>query len=243
MSSEARATVGACGRTDCPVPIPAPALLARLRTTVLPAGRILHRGHKVAHPDPTELVPGAGDSRFAPLPGVAHAYLATTRFAALLEPALHEASPPEPRVYEVQLARWLESTVTLNADVRLIDLRDGELLRLGLRRDQLVATVAAHYRCTRVWAEALHGRRIGGQDTHGLVWHSRQRELHANTLGDRPALRDIFGEAPAETAVVWSPPADPDLLGPADDSLGPLHSGAGLAYVENLTALLGITIP
>src|SRR5690606_11764288 len=137
--SAAAAAVAACGLEDCPVPMPTPALLARLRTEVVPAGARLRRGHKITHPDATALVPGEGDTRFAPLPGVHHVYLAEMSFAALLESALHEATPPEPRIYQAQLARWMESEVAVAHDVRLIDLRDQQLERLGLERAQLVA--------------------------------------------------------------------------------------------------------
>lgn len=84
-----------CGRDDCPVPATRP---AGLRAVVLPAGTHLRRGHQRSHPDPTELVPGRGDIRFAPLVDdvgdpVSHVYLAHTTFAALLESVLHDAAP------------------------------------------------------------------------------------------------------------------------------------------------------
>ncbi|MEO6987389.1 MAG: RES domain-containing protein [Aquihabitans sp.] len=210
---------------------------------VLDAGVVLRRGHKTAYPNADILVPGAGNTRFAPLDGVAHAYLATTAFAALLESALHEAAPPDPRIYESLLRRWQESAVELTSPLRFIDLRDPELDRLGLNRAQLVATAPTHYPCTRVWAAALHGRKIGGQQTHGIMWHSRQRELHATAMTDRPALRDLIVEVPAEVLVVWSPPASSEVLEPAAGGLGNLAVGPGWDYLADLAALLGITIP
>lgn len=233
----------ACGRHDCPVPREPPS--RSLRSVVWPAGRSVRRGHKRRFPDPTALVPGAGDTRFAPLPPsadgpVRHVYVAETTFAALLESALHEAAPPQPRVQAAKLARWMESEIELTADVRLIDLRDPELERLGIVRDALVATDAVHYPCTRAWAARVHGRAVGGQPTHGLVWHSRQRELHARALQARPALRDLVAEHPAEVAVLWSPPASRQLLAARDGGLGPLDTGDGRRYVADLTAELGI---
>lgn len=132
--------VAVCGTVSCPVPYPTGQMLARLRSVVFDAGVTLRRGHKTARPDPSVLVPGVGDTRFAPLDGIAHAYLATTTFAALLESALHEATPPDPRIYEAQLRSWQESAVSLTGDLRLVDLRDPELDRLGLTRSDLVAT-------------------------------------------------------------------------------------------------------
>jgi hypothetical protein len=235
-----------CGRPDCPVPARAPG--RALRSLVWPAGTRLRRGHKRAHPDPADLVPGTGDTRFAPLvPAgadgpVRHVYVAETTFAALLESALHDAAPPAPRVRAATLGHWMESEVSLAADVRLIDLRDHELARLGIAREQLVATDAVHYRCTRAWARRLHGRAVGGRPTHGLVWQSRQTELHARALDDRPALRDLVALHPADVAVLWAPPAPGAVLVEHPGGLGPLDTGPGYEYVTNLTAELGIVV-
>jgi hypothetical protein len=54
-------------------------------------------------------------------------------------------------------------------ELRLIDLGDAELDRLGLGRSELVATDAVHHRCTRAWAEALHDRTIGGEQPPGRM--------------------------------------------------------------------------
>lgn len=178
------------------MPIPTTDVLRHLHTVTWRAGLSLRRGHKRTHTDPTELVPGVGDTRFAPLRGVAHASVAGTTFAALLESALHDAAPPEPRVPEVVLSRWDEAGVVLTTDVRLIDLRDQALKNLGLDRGPLTATSAAHYPCTRVWAERLHGRQVGGQVTHGLVWNSRQLELHAPGRKESAGPQGVAGRAP-----------------------------------------------
>jgi hypothetical protein len=174
------------------------------------------------------------------MPGVRHVYVAATTFAALLESAFHDVDPSHPRLPAALLAQWSEAAVTLRVDVRLIDLRDAELDRLGLGREQLVSTSPAHYACTRAWARALHGRGIGGHVTHGLVWHSRQTELRAGTLASRPALRELVDSHPAEVAVLWQPPAPSRLLRATGDGLGPLDRGAGDRYVADLVALLGI---
>jgi hypothetical protein len=232
--------VAACGRDDCSVPQPAGAVLRRLRTYALPSETLLRRGHQFAHPDPATLVPGIGNTRFAPLEGTRHVYVAATTFAAMLESAFHDAAPPAPRIPLAVLAQWAEAEVALRRGVRLIDLRDPELDRLGIDRSALVATAAAHYPCTRVWARALHGRRVGGHDTHGLVWHSRQAELHARAMQNRPALRELIDTHPAEVAVLWAPPAPDELLRATGQGLGRLDQGEGDRYVTDLVALLGI---
>lgn len=234
--------VAACGLPHCPVPEPEVGILRRLRTEVIPAGARLRRAHQKIHPDPTQLVPSIGDTRFAPLDGVEHVYVAATALAALLESAFHDATPPDPRIPEAVIALWAEASVTPRHRVRLIDLRDDELSRLGINRHQLVATDPTHYPCTRRWAEVLHGRRIGGQQTHGLLWHSRQVELHASAMTGRPAVRELLDEHPAEVAVLWSPPARSNVLRAAPGGLGNLDTGPGLDYVNDATALLGIVV-
>lgn len=226
-----------CGQPDCRVPPRPP---TALRTVVWDAGTTLRRGHQRHHPDPGELVPGRGDTRFAPLPDTAHVYVAATTFAALLESALHNAAPPAPTAPRAVLARWNEAEVALTRPVRLIDLRDAQLDRLGIRRHELVATTAAHYACTRRWAGHLHGRAIGGQQTHGIVWHSRQAELHTRAMRHRPALADLIDYHPAEVAVLWSPPATSDIIAATGDGLGPLDAAAARRYLADLTALLEI---
>jgi hypothetical protein len=222
------------------VPRPEARLLRRLRTTVPPAGTLLRRGHRTVYPDATQLVPGTGDTRFAPLDGVSHVYVAATTFAALLESAFHDAAPPAPRIPVAVLSRWVEAEMLLARDVRLIDLRDPQLERLGIARSSLTATLAAHYPCTRSWARALHGRRIGGHPTHGLIWHSRQAELHARAMAQRPALRELLDTHPADVAVLWSPPATDPMLTATGGGLGRLDRDAGDRYVTDLVALLGI---
>ncbi|CAN5448542.1 hypothetical protein BH23ACT9_BH23ACT9_20410 [soil metagenome] len=231
-----------CGRAGCPVPDPAAGLLRTLRSVVWPAGTRLRRGHPVAHPDPTGLVPGVGSSRFAPIDGAAHTYLARTTVAALLESAFHDAAPPAPRIALASLGRWMESEVVLTDDIRLIDLRDPELARLGINRDSLVSTTPAHYPCTRRWAAALHGRAVGGQSTCGEVWASRQIEARTAAIAGRPAVRQLMEVAPADVAVIWAPPASTGILTGGQDGLGRLDHGDGLDFVFDLAAALGIVV-
>src|SRR5699024_12240070 len=89
------------------------------------------------------------------------------------------------------------------------------------------------------WAEALHGRHIGEQPTHGLLWHSRQAELHA-AADHNPLTRDLLepGEA-TEVAVVYAPPAPLRLFANENQGPGPPVEGRGercAVAVANLTA-------
>lgn len=188
------------------------------------------------------MVPSRGNTRFAPLRDTSHANLARTAFAAVLESALHDLRPVDPNIPKGLLKLWLESTVTLTEDVRLIDIRDPELDRHGIDRQHLVATHQGHYPCTRAWSAGIHGRVVGGQPTHGLVWHSRQAELHAEANRTRPAVHDLINHHPAEVAVVWSPPASDTCLAHANGGLGPLHDDAGYEYVVDLANVINADI-
>lgn len=240
-------TAAGCGDPDdCPVPHPDEVDLRRLPSVILPAGTPLRRGHKSRY-QPQDAVPGRADlppptqmSRFAPVLGQSHAYVARREIAALLESVFHSLVPDSPRIHWPQLRHWSLSHVTLRRDVRLIDLRDPVLATLGLDRSQLVATDPGHYPCTRQWAERLHGRHVGGKPTSGLLWHSRQAEIHAEQ-GVRPLLADVLVGEQAEVAVLW-PTSARGLLA-ADGSSLELSTGRGLALVHDLANLLGAPPP
>lgn len=236
-----------CGDPDgCPVPHPADVDLRGLASVTLAAGIPLRRGHKSRYqpgepaPARADLPPATQMSRFAPLRNQPHLYVARREIAALLESTLHSLVPDSPRIHWPQLVHWSLSHVTLRRKVRLIDLRDPALAALGLHRRQLVATDAAHHPCTRLWAERLLGRHIGGKPTFGLLWHSRQAEIHA-TQGVRPLLADVLVGEQAEVAVLWPAPGQDLLTG--EGTTMPLASGRGLALVHDLAILLGAPPP
>jgi hypothetical protein len=230
----------------CPVPDPDDVDLRRLPSVVLPAGTPLRRGHRSGYraedpvPATTELPSPTEMSRFAPVLGQPHAYVGRREIAALLESVLHSVVPDTPRIHWPQLRLWSLSHVTLRRDLRLIDLRDPALARLGLTRGQLVATDPGHYPCTRTWAARLHGRHIGGKATFGLLWHSRQAEVHAEQ-GVRPLMADVLAGEQAEVAVLW--PASGQRLLVPDGGPWELSTGHGLELVRDLANLLGAPPP
>lgn len=237
---------GCAEPASCPVPSPDDVDLRHLTSMVLPADTPLRRGHKSRYapdqpvpathalPDPTAM------TRFAPVPGALHAYVARREIAALLESALHDLVPASPRIRWPQLAAWSLSHVTLRSSIRLIDLRDDALAALGLDRLRLVATDPGHYPCTRAWADRLHGRHVGGKPTYGLIWHSRQAEIHADQ-GIRPLIADVLVGEQAEVAILWPTGGRPQLRHDA----GPweLGNGHGLELVRDVANLLGAPPP
>jgi hypothetical protein len=154
-----------------------------------------------------ELNPGFGESRFAPFedelgPLVPTLYAGEDETVALLESVFHEVGMVGERiVYERELRERGLAYLSTPRRLVLLDLRDAELARLGVRRDQLVSTDAAHYPCTREWAQWLHALAPGGTRADGIVWHSRKAELVPHSppreavlvFGDRlPASRGDF---------------------------------------------------
>jgi hypothetical protein len=138
---------------------------------------------------------GKGEARFSPLrdPSVGivpNLYGAKSRTVALLETVFHDVHESSPRLITRKslVGRGLARLVTPQRYV-LVDLRDDALADLGLERRQLVSTTPAHYPCTRQWALALHGRRIGSARPVGLIWSSRLAEL---ARGDTPLLNDLL---------------------------------------------------
>jgi RES domain-containing protein len=142
---------------DCPDPAGCPVLatLPELNTVELSSGRALFRvydsrwGHD-------EHNPGFGDARFSPFDDpqtgvrVPTMYLADDPRSALLETVFHEVHHAASRtVYEAALVGKLLAYLRVPESALLGDLRDDELRRLGLAREQVVSSVAEHYPCTR----------------------------------------------------------------------------------------------
>ena len=157
--------------------------LPKLRTASLRAGTAWYRVYNATW-GYDEHNPGYGDARFSPIDDPAGGgrlpsmYLAATPTAALLETVFHDVHHESGRIiYERNLRGMLLAHVRAPAVARLADLRDPELARLGLHREQVVSSDAEHYPCTRRLAIAALGQAHGRRSVHGLIWHSRQAEL------------------------------------------------------------------
>lgn len=218
----------------CPHPDGCPVLPVRdldTRRHRIEEGRALFRCYDArwgyAQPNP-----GGEGTRFAPFDAletgqrVPTMYLAATDTAALLETVFHEVHHEASRiVYEVQLLGRLVAKVAVPDELDLVDLRDDELTRLGVRRGELVSSPAEHYPCTCRWAQRLHD---GG--AHGMIWHSRQAEL--------------AGKEPVEVLVVfcdrYGPGRGPWQLTPP--GLRTLYDGAGRDRVDEIALELGAEV-
>ena len=123
----------------------------------------------------------------------------------------------------------------LNDQIRLVDLRDGALARLGLDREQLTGAGGLHYPCTRVVAERI----VGSKSSCGFVWTSRQGSLHAGRNPDGLAS-EVLRHDSRDVAVLSSPDAATALEVIESE---PLVSGTGSSrFVLELANLLCIAI-
>ena len=217
----------------CPVAVSLP----RLRTTALRAGTAWYRVYNATWGF-DEHNPGYGDARFSPIDDPADGqrlpsmYLAATPAAALLETVFHDVHHNSSRIiYERNLRGMLMAHVRAPAVASLADLRDPELTRLGLRREQVLSSDAEHHPCTRRLAVAALAQVHGRRNVHGLIWHSRQAEL--------------AGEDPVEVMVLYGGPRYSSrrgswrLFGPGASSL---FNGPGRLLVDEIAESLSAVI-
>lgn len=223
----------------CPDPAgcPVAVTLPRLRTVSLRAGTAWYRVYNATW-GYDEHNPGYGDARFSPIDDPADdsrlpsMYLASTPAAALLETVFHDVHHHSGRIiYERNLRGMLMAHMRAPAVASLADLRDPELARLGLGREQTVSSDAEHYPCTRRLAVNALARAHGRRKVHGLIWHSRQAEL----VGHDPVEVMVLygGSRYASARGSWR------LFGPGASSL---FEGPGRLLVDEIAESLSAVI-
>jgi hypothetical protein len=232
----------------CPVTNPSEVSLRHLRTVGLDAGGGYHTSSQGPYWPSLFNASGRGDSRFSPLTAggrvVPTLYGARSQTAALLETVFHDVHGLVGSRLITHLELAGRNLVGFELPERLVlyDLRDDALERLGLERHQLVSTTAAHYPCTREWAEALHSRKgPGGARPVGLLWNSRVAELaksgsalFADLLpGRHEEVFVLFGDQLTTT--------DPDQYS-AELRYDDLSSRAALPLVAAIAEQLGATL-
>ena len=225
-----------CGGAQCPVPPPDQSIIAKVATVDIKRGEVRWRGHDQQRP-PHELVPGLGSARFTPLPGLHHTYVGATRTVAILESALHEASGPGATILLAALRHNVLSLVELRRSVTVADLRDDQLEHLGLERSELVTRGPMHDPCTRAWAAAI----LRAHSVDGIVWHSRQADLHAQA-NPGGLLADVLHHAPVEVAVLWAPPNAGALLAHEGTTEPLVENGRPARVVLELSELIRVPI-
>ncbi|MCA1844697.1 MAG: RES family NAD+ phosphorylase [Actinobacteria bacterium] len=189
---------------------------------------------------------GTGNARFSPLvvglATVPTLYGAATQTVALLESSFHSVHETGTKIISEQLDLATRGVVALTApaSLPLVDLTDEGLARVALTRAELVATTPEHYACTREWAVALHGRRIGGVTPVGLIWESRIAEL---AQADSLLLADLLTVARAAFVLFGDRlPHDPSAWLPGEPHFDDLASGYGRGLAELIAEQLGAVI-
>lgn len=224
-----------CGQPDCQVVSPGQIDRRELRTRSFPAGNDYYRAVRKQYATEVYTPTGIGNGRFSPLAERDHVYVAELRSAALLESALHEADGPNPRIYLATLENYELHRIRFQEPFKLIDLRDPALVDLGLQRHQLSGATAAHYACTRLVADHV----VGSKQTQGMVWTSRQGELHARRNPDGLASEVLRHES-LDVAVLYRP----DYQGAVElvESVPLTQEGKPTRFVMELANLLRIAI-
>ena len=233
----------------CPVPSPSEVDLRHLRTARLEPGQGYYTSSWATYWPALFNASGRGNSRFSPLTAdgavVPTLYGAQSQTAALLETVFHDvhaSSGPRRLITHGNLTGRNLVDFELLDTLVLWDLRDGALESLGLQRSQLVSTTAAHYPCTRQWAEVLHARKGRGRaQPAGLLWGSRVAELAG---GDSVLLADLLPGRPAEVFMLFGDrvaTTDPAQYY-ATQRYDNLLSRDALSFVAVVAELLGATL-
>lgn len=127
----------------------------------------------------TEFNPGRGGGRFHPLVDrgmpVATLYGSNSIEGALSETVFRfvPAAGPGKRIKQEALMPMVSCTLLPRRPLRLIQLRDAGLQKLGVTRAEMIESDVDQYPITRAWATALHG---AVPDADGLIWTSRQHQ-------------------------------------------------------------------
>jgi hypothetical protein len=181
--------------------------------------------------------PGYGDARFSPfddLQGgrVPTMYLAETPTAALLETVFDDVHQDADRlIYDRDLRATLLAHLWAPASLLLADLRDPALDQHGIRRDQIVSSAAEHYPCPRRLARQIHGGGFtNGTEVDGIIWHSRQAELHATGQSE---VLVVFADRCAPGRGGWV------RIGPGSQNL---IEGPGRLLIDEIATELNATI-
>lgn len=237
---------GCLDPVNCPVPDPQNMDLRRLRLIRIREGASLHTSYNRGRWPALFNDSGRGNARFSPLQiggaVVPTLYGAATQTVALLETSFHDVHEAGTRIISESLHLEPRGVVALNApeSLPLIDLRDEGLDRIGLSRASLVATTPEHYACTREWAVALHGRRIGPIVPVGLVWQSRIAEL---ARADSLLFDDLLGHA-GEACLLFGDrlPLEHVAWQPGDPHFDDLSRGDGRLLAEQIAEQLDAVI-
>ena len=179
-----------------PVPDP-PATLHSPNVVEVAAGESLHRVHDRKFDGNAFNPCRGGPTRFAPIRDVRDRcipslYAADTVEAAIYETILHDVPLGAARksIPHAALRDRRHSTLMLGRTLRLASLRAPDLLKWGVRREALVASLPTQYKRTALWAKAVHDQ---FDEVDGLLWTSNLCDPDSAVLlfGDRVGAKDL----------------------------------------------------
>lgn len=160
--------------------IPAPPFpLAPPRYEILRPQARIHRIHDSKFSGNAFNPCQGGQTRFAPLKhrngkcAVSSLYAGKTFDCACYETIFHDV-PAKAGLKTVRRQEILMRTHTIlvaTRDLKLVALRNADLKKSGVGRNQLINSNAVHFSRTTPWAKAIHDQ---FPDAEGLVWTSNQ---------------------------------------------------------------------
>ena len=178
------------------IPKPAAALAAP-NFFKLKRGTIVHRIHSAAF-GATSFNPCAGQAtRFAPIHDlkgacVSSVYAGSSLDAAIYETIFHDVPPKASfkTVPKQNVVICSHAELEVMRQLRLVQLRNPDLLKWHTRRKQLIDSSAKRYAQTAQWAEAIHHQ---FPQAEGLIWTSNQCDPDDAYLffGDRVTPTDF----------------------------------------------------
>lgn len=161
---------------------------------------------------------------------------------ALLETALHDTWGRDDSLQRSSLDGLMLKQYVCRSDIRVADLSDSEITRWGMKRSQIVSTSPEHYTCTRAWAQPRARVSIGGHQTSGFMWNSRQAELAAQYA--TAPVRILLTLAPQTSlvAVVYDHDGTGDTLFESRVLNRDLSRGTGINFVRETATTFGIFV-
>jgi hypothetical protein len=184
-------------------------------------GAPIHRAHSDAYAG-DEFNPGLkGNARFSPIKNakgdpIPTLYGGSTFDCAAMESVFHDVPyAPGTKTYDKRkLDKQVYSVVAATVDLKLVDLSNKALRKLGIHRKNLIDTEKDRYPQTRLWAEAIHAQY---SDVQGLHWVSRQDDQARAIIlfGDRIAPASLVQQG-ATRSLTTDIPLYEDLLKLAD---------------------------
>ena len=174
-----------------------PLTLANPNLHMLAKGTVIERVHSRNYAGDA-FNPGlGGPTRFAPIDDVKGTTIPTLYAADTLEAAIYEtifhdvpAKARKKRVSKTLVTSRAHAQLEVRRDLKLASLREADLKKWRIKRNDLITTTPKLYVSTAEWAAAIHHR---FPDIEGLAWTSNQCDPDTAYMffGDRVSSSDF----------------------------------------------------